>query len=66
MRVAREMDLRVFGLLGKGGGPAADLCDRCIVVPSADTGRIQEVHIKVVHALIELIERELHPENYPG
>ena len=66
MRVARDRGLRVFGLLGKGGGEARDLCDRSIVVPSADTGRIQEIHIKVVHALIELIEREMYPENYAG
>jgi D-sedoheptulose 7-phosphate isomerase len=65
MRVARERGLQVFGLLGKGGGDAVGLCDRSIVVPSADTGRIQEIHIKVVHALIELIERELYPGNYP-
>lgn len=66
MRAARERGMRVFGLLGKGGGEALDLCDRSIVVPARDAGRIQEVHIKVVHALIELIERELHPENHPG
>ena len=66
MRVARERGLRVFGLLGKGGGAARELCDRSIVVPATDTGRIQEIHIKVVHALIELIERELYPENYAG
>lgn len=65
MRVARERGLRVFGLLGKGGGAARELCDRSIVVPATDTGRIQEIHIKVVHALIELIERSLYPENYP-
>ena len=66
MRVARERGMRVFGLLGKGGGEAKALCDLEIVVPSTDTGRIQEIHIKVVHALIELIEREMFPENYPG
>jgi D-sedoheptulose 7-phosphate isomerase len=66
MRAARERGLRVFGLLGKGGGAARELCDRQIVVPATDTGRIQEIHIKVVHALIELIERELYPENYGG
>lgn len=65
MRVARERGLRVFGLLGKSGGAARELCDRSIVVPATDTGRIQEIHIKVVHALIELIERSLYPENYP-
>ena len=61
MRTARDRDLRVFGLLGRDGGQARALCDRALVVPARDTGRIQEVHIKVVHALIELIERDLYP-----
>ncbi|MEX0619443.1 MAG: phosphoheptose isomerase, partial [Pseudohongiellaceae bacterium] len=26
--------------------------------------RIQELHIKIIHILIELLERELCPENY--
>ena len=64
MRVARERGLKVFGLLGKGGGDAVGLSDRSLVVPASDTGRIQEIHIKVVHALIELVERELYPANY--
>ena len=28
--------------------------------------RVQELHIKVIHILIELVERELAPENYAG
>jgi len=64
MRAGRERGLKVFGLLGKGGGEAVDLCDRSLVVPASDTGRIQEIHIKVVHALIELVERELYPASY--
>lgn len=63
---AREGGLRVFGLLGRRGGAALEQCDRAVVVPATDSGRIQEVHIKVIHALIELVERELYPENYAG
>lgn len=66
MRAARARGMRVLGLLGKGGGEATGLCDRSIVVPATDTGRIQEIHIKVVHCLIELIERDLYPGNYSG
>ena len=32
------------------------LCDHALVVPSVETGRIQEVHITAGHALMELIE----------
>tara|TARA_R110002167_G_scaffold144413_10_gene334861 strand:+ start:94247 stop:94831 length:585 start_codon:yes stop_codon:yes gene_type:complete len=31
---------------------------------SAFADRVQEVHIKIIHTLIELIEREFYPENY--
>jgi D-sedoheptulose 7-phosphate isomerase len=34
-------------------------------VPLATTSdRIQEVHIKVLHIVIEAVERRLHPANY--
>jgi D-sedoheptulose 7-phosphate isomerase len=63
-REARARGMKVFGLLGKGGGPVLELCDRAVVVPSSSTDRIQEIHIKVVHILIEGVERELFPDNY--
>ena len=61
LRAARQRGLRAFGLLGKGGGEALRYCDRALVVPSRQTDRIQEIHIKVVHALIEGVERRLFP-----
>lgn len=64
-RTARERGLTVVGLLGRGGGAMRDLCDIAIVVPKAVTSdRIQEVHIQVIHAVIESVERELFPGNY--
>lgn len=63
-REARGRGMKVFGLLGKGGGPALAHCDRAVVVPSSSTDRIQEIHIKVIHILIEGIERALFPANY--
>lgn len=61
---AGEIGMRRFGMLGKGGGEALPRCDHAIVVPSDMTDRIQEIHIKVVHAVIEGVERRLHPGNY--
>ena len=61
---AHDRGMKVFGLLGKSGGPVLAHCDRAVVVPSEITDRIQEIHIKVVHVLIEGIERELFPGNY--
>jgi D-sedoheptulose 7-phosphate isomerase len=61
---AREVGMTVVGFLGKGGGAMATRCDHAIVVPASRSDRIQEIHIKLIHSLIELVERRLHPENY--
>jgi D-sedoheptulose 7-phosphate isomerase len=64
-RAAKAKGVTVVGLLGKGGGPMKALCDVAIVVPVATTSdRIQEIHIKVIHAVIEAVERRLFPANY--
>jgi len=65
VEVARSKGVRTVGLLGKGGGKLKDLVDLAIIVPEATTSdRIQELHIKVIHIVIEAVERELFPENY--
>jgi D-sedoheptulose 7-phosphate isomerase len=66
-RAAKKKGVTVVGLLGKGGGPMKGLCDVAIVVPMATTSdRIQEIHIKVIHAVIEAVERRMFPGNYAG
>lgn len=61
---ARRKGMRVVGLLGRDGGKMRDLCDVAIVVPGATTDRIQELHIKVIHIVIECTERNLFPDLY--
>lgn len=62
---AKARGIHVVGLLGKGGGDALPMVDTSIVVPEATTSdRIQELHIKVLHIVIESVERKLFPENY--
>lgn len=62
---ARELSIRTVGLLGKGGGELRERVDVPIVVPRATTSdRIQEVHIKVLHIVIEAVERRMFPGNY--
>jgi D-sedoheptulose 7-phosphate isomerase len=56
---ARRLGLGTIGLLGKGGGRMAALCDVAIVVPSNTTARVQEAHIFVGHCLCALIEHQL-------
>ena len=62
--VAREKSIKSVALLGKTGGQLRDLADLAIVVPAQTSDRIQEVHIKLIHTVIEIVERELFPENY--
>jgi D-sedoheptulose 7-phosphate isomerase len=59
---ARERELKVIGLLGRGGGEVRALCDLALVVSSEDTQRIQETHNLIGHILCELVERTLFPE----
>ena len=53
---ARKQGLHNVGFLGCGGGPALALCDEALVVPSKETGRIQETHITAGHAILEVVE----------
>ena len=49
--------MTVVGLTGKDGGALAELCDVEVRVPwSGYADRIQEVHIKCIHAFIDHIE----------
>ena len=56
MQAARQIGMKTLGLLGGNGGAALAECDLALVVPSTETGRIQESHIAIGHALMELIE----------
>jgi D-sedoheptulose 7-phosphate isomerase len=64
MKAAKELNIKVFGFLGCGGGEALQYCDEAFIVPSNDTGRIQECHITAGHALMEYIEDRLIESNY--
>jgi D-sedoheptulose 7-phosphate isomerase len=58
-QVARSVDIRTIGLLGRDGGALAALCDLPIIVPSLSTARIQEAHIFIGHTLCSLVEQRL-------
>jgi D-sedoheptulose 7-phosphate isomerase len=57
---AQKKGMQVIGLTGNDGGKMAGICDVEIRVPHAGyADRIQEVHIKVIHILIYLIEKQV-------
>tara|TARA_B100000035_G_scaffold312957_1_gene325569 strand:+ start:284 stop:862 length:579 start_codon:yes stop_codon:yes gene_type:complete len=62
-RVANQKGMITIGLLGKGGGKAADLVKEAIIVPSKSTARVQEMHILIGHILCDLIEEGLDLKN---
>jgi D-sedoheptulose 7-phosphate isomerase len=62
LNLARNMGAVTIGLIGHGGGNMKDCVDICIVVPSDDTARIQEVHITIGHIICEIIEQDLTHE----
>jgi D-sedoheptulose 7-phosphate isomerase len=55
---AKQLGMKVVALTGKDGGKLAPLCDIEIRVPHFGyADRIQEIHIKVIHILIQLVEK---------
>ncbi|MCA6078015.1 D-sedoheptulose 7-phosphate isomerase [Fulvivirga sedimenti] len=58
VRQANELGMDVVVLTGKGGGSLKNMGGIIIDVPHVGyADRIQEVHIKVIHILIQLIEK---------
>ena len=64
-QLARQLGVKVIGLTGKPATPLVNLSDIAVITPGGQfADRVQELHIKVIHLLIELTERALAPENY--
>ncbi|MCQ1059444.1 D-sedoheptulose 7-phosphate isomerase [Photobacterium sp. DNB23_23_1] len=60
IEAAKAKGMKVIALTGKDGGKMAGLADVEIRVPHFGyADRIQEVHIKIIHILIMLIEKEM-------
>jgi len=64
-RAAKELGVKVIILSGKQAPELMALSDVYICTPGGHfADRVQELHIKVLHILIELIERHFFPANY--
>jgi D-sedoheptulose 7-phosphate isomerase len=60
IKAARKKDMKVIGLTGKTGGKMAELCDVEIRAPYSEfADRAQEIHIKIIHALIDYVESHI-------
>ena len=59
LAAAREMGSVTVGVLGGAGEPALAQCDHVLLVPDNETARIQECHIALGHAVLELLEDRL-------
>ncbi len=56
---ARARGIAVVALTGAQPGPLGALADEVLAVPAADTARVQEVHLTLLHVLCDEIERAL-------
>ncbi|EGQ7965244.1 D-sedoheptulose 7-phosphate isomerase [Vibrio vulnificus] len=60
IEAAKAKGMKTIALTGKDGGKMAGLADVEIRVPHFGyADRIQEVHIKIIHIIIQLIEKEM-------
>ena len=65
VKVAKSKNMKVIGLTGTANSQLTSLSDVAIVTSFGKwADRVQEMHIKCIHILIELIERKLSPELY--
>jgi D-sedoheptulose 7-phosphate isomerase len=64
VEAAKKKGMKTICLLGRDGGKLKDMADLAIVIPAETSDRIQEMHIKLIHTVIETVEREIFPENY--
>ena len=60
IEAAKIKEMKVIGLTGKNGGSMAGFCDVEIRAPHSEyADRAQEIHIKVIHSLIDYVELNL-------
>lgn len=56
---AGEIGCTRVALLGRNGGELAGLCEHEWIVPGTTADRIQELHMLILHTLIECVEHHL-------
>ena len=64
MDVAKAKGAITVALIGKSGGKMKGQYDYEWIIPGETSDRIQEIHMMILHILIEGVERILFPDNY--
>jgi D-sedoheptulose 7-phosphate isomerase len=64
VEAAKRQGLKTILLLGKDGGKLKGVADIEFIIPGKTSDRIQEIHMTILHIMIEGTERILFPENY--
>lgn len=64
VEISRKLGLKIVLLLGKDGGKLKGTGDYEFIIPGETSDRIQEVHMTILHIIIEGVERIMFPENY--
>lgn len=65
LEAAKARGVKVVAMTGREASPIAEAADVSIATPAGRwADRVQELHIKCIHIMIELVERRLDPQNY--
>jgi D-sedoheptulose 7-phosphate isomerase len=64
INAAKDRGMVTAAFLGRDGGQCQSLADHEWIVPGEQSDRIQELHMLLLHVLVEAVERRLFPANY--
>lgn len=64
VEAAKKIGMKTCVLLGKDGGKLKGMCDYEFIIPGKTSDRVQEIHMMILHIIIEGVERIIFPENY--
>ena len=64
VEAAKKIGMKTCVLLGKDGGKLKGMCDYEFIIPGKTSDRVQEIHMMILHIIIEGVERIMFSENY--
>jgi D-sedoheptulose 7-phosphate isomerase len=64
LEMAKKLKMKTVSFLGRDGGVMSGMADHEFIITANTSDRIQEMHMLILHVIIEGVERKLFPENY--